>query len=254
MPATIAGCARLYDELAWLWPVISPVECYEEESACLGVLLARYARRPVRTLLDLGCASGHHECALRRDFAITGVDCAPAMLVQARAANPAGTYREGDLRTVRLGTQFDAVLLLDAVNYMTTEADLAAALDTARAHLAPGGVLITVAEHTAETFEETDPRASVFEHDGTQVTVLERYAAGPAEASHFLGVFVYTIERDGTRRVERDEHRFGLFPLGQWRGLLADRFDAVHEPDFEETAMTGTVFVCTMDDPGRSSP
>ena len=249
-----ATLARLYGDLAWLWPLVSPAECYEEESACIGELACRYARRPVRSLLDLGCASGLHECALRARYAITGVDLSEAMIRQARANNPMGVYAVGDLRTVRLGLAYDAVLLLDAVNYMLTEADLRDAFETAWAHLAPGGVFITLAEFTTEHFEPAEPRQSRLEQDRLEpdhrqqdrVRVIMNEWHEPPEpgATQFTGVYEYRIERNGELITERDEHTFGLFSIDTWRSLLRARFDTVIEPDFEETASSCPVFVC----------
>lgn len=53
---------------------------------------------------------------------------------------------------MRLGASFDAVIVADAIDYMLTEPDLAAAFATAHAHLRPGGVFCTYAEHTREHF------------------------------------------------------------------------------------------------------
>ena len=48
-----------------------------------------------------------------------------------------------DARTVRLGRKFDAVTaLFHVMSYQTTNADLKAAFDTAKAHLEPGGVFV----------------------------------------------------------------------------------------------------------------
>ena len=54
------------------------------------------------------------------------------------------------MRTVRLGRTFDAVLVHDAIDYMTTEADLRAAVETAYAHCRPG-VALFVPDDIAET-------------------------------------------------------------------------------------------------------
>ena len=43
------------------------------------------------------------------------------------------SHHVGDLRSVRLGETFDAVLVHDAIDYMTTEVELRAAFETARA-------------------------------------------------------------------------------------------------------------------------
>ena len=239
-----AALARLYGDLAWLWPLVSPAECYEEESACLAELIQRYARCEARTLLHLGCASGLHECALRARFAITGIDLSAPMIALARAANPMGVYAVGDLRSMRLGVPFDAVLLLDAVNYMVTENDLRDAFETAWEHLAPGGVFVTLAEYTAEAFEPAESRVSRLEHDRARVIMTEWHEPGAPGATQFTGVYEYHIERNGEIIVERDEHAFGLFPIDTWRRLLRERFGNLIEPDFEETASACPVFVC----------
>ena len=57
------------------------------------------------------------------------------------------------MRSVRLGRLFDCVLVHDAVNYMTSRADLADALATAFAHTAAGGVAMFQPDFVSETFE-----------------------------------------------------------------------------------------------------
>ncbi len=83
---------------------------------------------------------------------LTLVDLSGEMLDISRRLNPTCEHFLGDMRTVRLDRQFDAVLIYDAVDYMTTEADLALALETAFIHVRPGGVAIFVPDHIKETF------------------------------------------------------------------------------------------------------
>ena len=75
---------RLYDDLAWLWPIVSPPEDYREECVEYRQLIEQRSRRPVRSLLHLGCGGGHHDYHLQRHLAVTGVDRSPAMLALAR--------------------------------------------------------------------------------------------------------------------------------------------------------------------------
>ena len=59
---------------------------------------------------------------------------------------------------MRLGRTFDAVFVHDAIEYMTTEADLRQAVATAYEHCRPGGVAVLVPDDIAENFEPaTDP-------------------------------------------------------------------------------------------------
>ena len=89
------------------------------------------------TLLELGAGAGGNASFVKRNFRCTLTDLSPGMLALSRALNPECEHLPGDMRTLRLQRQFDAVLVHDAVAYMTTRADLAAAVATAFAHTRP---------------------------------------------------------------------------------------------------------------------
>ena len=73
------------------------------------------------------------------------------------------------MRTVRLGRTFDAVLIHDAIGYMTTEADLRAAFETAETHLRPGGVFITSPDFFREDFR--DPAVETATHTAGETSL-----------------------------------------------------------------------------------
>jgi SAM-dependent methyltransferase len=78
---------------------------------------------------------------------VTGVDRSQGMLDAARAKAEAGgvelPLHLGDVRNLDLTETFNAVILMFAVMaYQTTNADLSGALNTARRHLEPGGLLL----------------------------------------------------------------------------------------------------------------
>ena len=99
---------------------------------------------PVREVLELGSGGGHVALHLKQRFAMTLVDLSEDMLAVSRRLNPECEHLQGDMRTVRLGRTFDAVFVHDAVDYMTTEADLRRAIETAFAHCRPGGIAVFV--------------------------------------------------------------------------------------------------------------
>src|SRR5207244_755729 len=121
------------------------------------------AARPVRTLLEIGSGGGNNACHLKKRFDMTLVDLSPGMIEVSRKLNPELEHVVGDMRTVRLGRSFDAVLIHDAIMYMTSEEELAAAVRTAAAHLAPAGVALFVPDETTENYR---PGTHCGGHDG----------------------------------------------------------------------------------------
>jgi SAM-dependent methyltransferase len=144
---------ELYYRLADWWPAISPPSEYAEEATLYVDMIRSAAHTPVREVLELGSGGGNNASHMKRTLTLTLVEPADRMRELSRALNPECEHVAGDMRSVRLGRTFDAVFIHDAVMYMTTENDLRAALATAAAHLAPGGVALVLPDATAETFE-----------------------------------------------------------------------------------------------------
>src|SRR5512134_2519996 len=107
---------KMYGELARWWPLLSPPSEYAEEAAFFRALLRRHRPLP-RTLLELGCGGGSLAATMKRDFALTLTDLSPQMLDVCRAENPECEVLQGDMRSLRLGRTFDAVLVHDAIMY-----------------------------------------------------------------------------------------------------------------------------------------
>jgi SAM-dependent methyltransferase len=246
---------RLYGGLAWLWPILSDPARYRHEAAAFRDAIRAHTSIPTTTLLDLGCGGGHNDLYLKQDFQVTGVDLSPGMLGHARRLNPEATYVQGDLRTVRLGTAFDAVIIADAIDYMLTEADLAAAFATAHAHLRPGGVFCTYAEHTREHFVQNHNKCWTRNREDVEVTFLENNFDPDVSDATFEGTFVYLIRERGRLRIETDRHLLGLFDLPTWRRLLtAARFEIVETTLAEEDEPPIPMFICSCGDetdPGK---
>ncbi len=207
---------RLYADLAWTWPIVSPPEDYAEEAREFWRFLRSGAAGDVREVLHLGCGGGHVDSQLKRHVRILGVDLSPSMLRLARRLNPDVTYRRGDMRSVRLGRTFDGVLLSDAGAYMRTPRDLARAFATAYRHLRPGGCFVTYAEHARERVRQNETQAIRGRRGDVEVVFVEnRYDPDPGDTT-FEATFVYLIRRRGRLTVETDRHVLGLFPAATW--------------------------------------
>ena len=213
----------LYNELAYLWPAISPPEDYAVEAEDWRRALRKYLGPGRHRLLELGVGGGHNLSHLTAEFDAVAVDVSPNMLELSRRLNPTVEHHMGDMRSFRLpGRAFEAVLIHDAICYMQTEDDLRATFATARAHLRTGSLLLVAPDLVRDTYRPGMQLSWSTERDGVQITTEETvYDSDPSDTvveSHFT----YTITERGARRVERDIHVTGLFPIATWFALMEE--------------------------------
>lgn len=218
---SIESLPKLYTELADWWPVLSDHDSYAGWAEVYRrEIISRSASMPT-TLLELGSGGGSNASHLKRDFRMTLVDLAPAMLEVSRELNPECEHIAGDMRTLRLGRQFDAVFIEDAILYMTSEEDLRCALRTAYEHCKPGGVVLVNPGETLETFK---PRT---EHGGRDrgsrsMRYLDWIWDPDPTDDTYLSVMVYVL-RDGEEiRCVKDHHVLGLFGQDVWIRLMSE--------------------------------
>jgi SAM-dependent methyltransferase len=218
----MTGQYRLYQDLAGWWPLISPPEEYAEEAAYLAAMFSS-AALPVREVLDLGSGGGHVAAGLKGQLALTLVDLSEQMLAVSRELNPECVHLRGDMRTVRLGRMFDAVLVHDAIDYVTCEGDLRRVIETAFAHCRPGGIAVFVPDHTAESFHAASAGGGGRDPAGRQASFRE-WAWDPDPADDWiLAEYEFVLRTaDGEVEVVREAHRLGAFSRGAWLRLLAD--------------------------------
>jgi len=215
------GEHRFYGDLAAWWPLISPPEEYTEEAAFAASVLGS-AAIPVREVLELGSGGGHNAVHLKERFAMTLVDLSDEMLAVSRRLNPECEHHRGDMRSVRLGRSFDAVFVHDAVDYMTTEADLRRAVETAFVHCRPGGLALFVPDRTAESFEAGADHGGSDAADGRGVRFLDWVWDPDPGDTWILTEYAFLLrDADGSVRVVHETHRTGLFGRDVWLRLLA---------------------------------
>jgi SAM-dependent methyltransferase len=134
---------------------------YERWTATLEGL-ARACGLHGRRLLDVACGTGKSFLPFLDRYEVTACDISPAMLqVAADKAGDRARLEVCDMRALpRLGA-FDLVCCLDdAVNYLLTDEDLAAAFASVARLLAPGGVYVFDANSIATYRAGFDARAS----------------------------------------------------------------------------------------------
>jgi trans-aconitate methyltransferase len=212
----------LYDELAAWWPLLSPAADYEEEAGVYASLLAGAADAPVRTVLELGSGGGCNASHLKQRFTMTLVEPSAAMREVSRALNPECEHLAGDMRSVRLDRQFDAVFVHDAVCYMTTADDLRRAIATAFVHCRPGGAALFCPDHVRERFQpSTDHGGS--DDGGRALRYLEWTSDADPDGTTYVVDYVYVLrDRDRDVRVVHDRHVEGLFGRDEWLRWLQE--------------------------------
>ncbi len=219
---------RLYDDLAWTWPIISPPEEYIDETEEMIGLIRKYARIPVKRVINFGCGGGHNDHTLKQHFHVTGVDISENMLSLARVLNPEVTYVTGDMRSVRLGERFDAVTIFDAISYMRTIESLRAAFNTAYSHLRPGGVFVTYVEECAEQFRQNKTTVLTKSQGDTEITLIDNSYDPNTDDTWYECHLIYLIRQRGELTIETDCHLLGLFPLQTWQDEMSAAGFEVH--------------------------
>ncbi len=213
---------RLYGDLAPWFHLLTRPDDYAEEAARYEALILS-AVPEARTLLELGSGGGNNALHLKRSFTCTLTDLAPQMLTVSRALNPECEHVLGDMRTLRLGRTFDAVFVHDAVMYMTTEADLRAAIETAHAHTRPGGAALLVPDYTLDAYpgDGFGTGGHDDEADGRRLRYLEWiHDPDSSDTVYDIDFAVLLHEPGRPARVVHDHHEFGVFPQDTWLRLL----------------------------------
>ena len=258
--STVPADAHLsFEEMAGFYDLFTAHHDYELWfSHLLPALAALGLGRPGR-LLDVGCGTGKSFLPmLGRGWEVTACDLSESMVERARQkAGGEARLAVADMRELPAFGEFDLVWALDdAVNYLSDEDELAAALGGMAANLAGGGLLAFDVNTllTYRTFYvETDER----ELDGWRLRWRGRSAPDLPPGSLFEADF--EVERAGGPGgegavVSAATHRQRHFLPGQVRGALARAgleclgeygigFDAAMRRPLDEALHTKAIFI-----------
>jgi trans-aconitate methyltransferase len=209
--------ARFYQELSAWWPLFSPPEHYVEEVQDFLRRLAPLPPPGTATLLELGSGGGSFASHLSDQFTLTLTDLSEGMLAQSRVVNPGAEHIAGDMRTLRLGREFDYVLVHDAVCYMTELQDLQGAIATAAVHCKRGGTVIVLPDFLKETFASGTDHGGEDGADGRGFRYLEwHWDPDPGDTTYLVDYAFLLREASGDVRVVHDRHVEGLFSRATW--------------------------------------
>ncbi len=184
----------------------------------------------------MASGAGINDYTFKKHFQVTGVDISEGMLEVARKINPDVAYYYGDMRSVELGKQYDAVAVPDALGYMTTLEDVRKVIQTADRHLKPGGVLLAVVQ-LKEEFSENNYAYTGSKGD-VEATMFENNYIPDPEGSIYEATLVYLVRKKGELEIYTDRHVGGLFKLELWMDLFeefgfevkVERLNKLYEP------------------------
>ena len=141
----------VFDAYARYYNLLYRDKSYSSEAEYVARHLRRHGPE-AKHILELGCGTGGHaEHFARMGYFVEGIDLSEKMLERAelrKSRLPKDvaarmSFQQGDVRKFRAGKTYDAVVsLFHVMSYQLTDADQAAMLDTAAAHLPPEGAFI----------------------------------------------------------------------------------------------------------------
>lgn len=239
----------IYDTLTPWYFLLDPTADHDEEVAGFLAAYARAIEGPRETLLELGAGAGNNAFFAKRAYRCTLTDLSPSMQALSRALNPECEHVLGDMRTLRLGCTFDAVLVHDAVVYMRSEGELRQAIETAFVHTRPGGAAIFAPDCLREDFHDY-AQLHEGEGEGRSLRCLEwSWDPDPTDTQYTVE-YALLLRADGRVEAVHDTHVEGLFDRATWLRLLRDVGFAVEEvgrdldADAQAHGYAERVFLC----------
>lgn len=143
--------SAVFDAYARYYDLLYADKNYEAEARYVDAHV-REQSPDARHVLELGCGTGAHaEHLARLGYVVHGIDSSEQMIARSqkrKARCPSAiaerlTFDVGDVRSVRTGRQFDAVVsLFHVVSYQVSNSDLDATFATAAVHLPRGGLFL----------------------------------------------------------------------------------------------------------------
>lgn len=170
-------------------------------------LVRRAAERPIRSALDVGCATGDHAARLGLPD-VVGLDVDAHLVRTARAKHPHLRFVCADFVTARLERSFDAIVsFYGVVAYARTRRNLARFAANVALHLAPGGVALVEPWHLEGAYTP----APTARHVVAAGSAIARASVARVRGRQVALDVHYLVAKGKSVRHLREIHRLGLF-------------------------------------------
>jgi ubiquinone/menaquinone biosynthesis C-methylase UbiE len=202
----------LHNNLSKYYDRVYSFRDYLDEAVRLQNLIIKYSESGGNSLLDVACGTGLHIKYLKDDFVCTGVDVSKAMLKIARKNVKGATFKEADMKTLRLKKQFDVIVcLLSSIGYVKTAARLEKTIQNFSKHLKKGGLALVEPSHAKSAYVSGEPRITTY--DGREVKIARVNYTNFRQATAVLNMHLLVAERGKDAKYYVDRHELGLFGI-----------------------------------------
>lgn len=202
----------LHNKLAKYYDRVYSFKDYLDEAVRIQNLIIKYLETGGNTLLDIACGTGLHLKHLKDDFSCTGVDISKAMLKIARNNAKGVTFKVADMKTLKLGKQFDIITcLLSSIGYAKTYSNLERTMQNFSKHLKKGGLALIEPSHAKSLYVTGEPRITTY--DGRDAKIARINVTKIRQATAVLNMNIVIAERGKEAKYFIDKHEIGLFGI-----------------------------------------
>jgi len=202
----------LHNQLAKYYDRVYSYRDYLDEAVRIQNLIIKYLESGGNSLLDVACGTGLHLKHLKDDFACTGVDISKSMLKIARKNAKGVTFKEADMKSLRLGKEFDVIVcLLSSIGYVKTAASLEKTIRNFSKHLKNGGLALIEPSHANSAYVKGEPRLTTY--DGKDAKIARINYTNFRQATAVLNMHILIAERGKDAKYFVDKHELGLFGI-----------------------------------------
>lgn len=194
---------------------------YEDNSKKLHEFIQQYKKSDANRLLDVACGTGTHIMHLMDKYETMGFDLSDEMLKVARKKCPNIDFVQGNMVDLDLGRKFDVITcLFGSIGYLTTEEELARAINAFSAHSNEGGVVIIEPMFTKETVR--DRSMGLVSLDLPDIKIARANVSRRVGDIFYLDFhFLISTMEDGTEHFI-DPSPMSVFPRSTYIALMED--------------------------------